>query len=104
MIKFDIYDPYEIIKQIAMRVREKRLMLNLTQQALAKKSGVSLGTLKRFENKFEISLRYLILIAIALQSTEEFNQLFSKVSYKSLDDVIQQKKSLKRIRGSAKNK
>ena len=95
----DVFSPRVIAKQIAIRVREKRLTLNFTQKALAAKSGVSLGSLKRFENRYEISLRHLLLLAIALQATEEFMQLFSLTLYQSVDDVVKQKQISKRQRG-----
>mgnify|MGYP001618384390 CR=1 FL=1 len=95
----DFFNPQEIAKQIALRVREKRLMLNLTQQALATKAGVSLGSLKRFENKYEISLQHLLLLAVVLQSSEEFSQLFSHTSYQSVDEVVIRKKISVRKRG-----
>ena len=95
----DDFSPYTIAKQIAMRVREKRLALNLTQQALASRSGVSLGSLKRFESRYEISLRHLLLLAVTLQATEEFTQLFSATVYQGVDDVVKQKHLPKRKRG-----
>lgn len=98
-IHLDRYGPLSIAKEIAVRVREKRLELNLTQQALATRSGVSLGSLKRFENRYEISLRHLLLLAIALQATEEFTALFSHTLYQSVDDVVNRKQKSKRQRG-----
>jgi len=50
--------------------------LNLTQAALASRSGVSLGTLKRFERYGEISLKNLLLLAVALKSTDGFPHSF----------------------------
>jgi len=49
----DAFNTASILKGIALRLRDRRLELNLTQKGLATKSGVSLGTLKRFENSFE---------------------------------------------------
>ncbi len=98
-VNLDVFNPHAIAKQIAMRVREKRLSLNLTQQALAKKAGLSLGSLKRFENRYEISLNHLLLLAISLQATEEFMQLFSVTIYQSVDDVVNQKQLSKKKRG-----
>jgi len=95
----DAFSSLNLAIQIAKRVRDKRLSLNLTQQALAKRSGVSLGSLKRFESEYEISLRNLLLISIALQSTEEFLKLFSESKYESIEDIINQKKVVTRKRG-----
>lgn len=96
----DAFNPASILKGIALRLRERRLELNLTQKGLASKAGVSLGTLKRFENSYEISLKHLIMIALVLDATEEFEQLFSKRQFESLDEVLNTTKAKKRERGS----
>ena len=88
--KFILSDsnPKAIATSIAQRMKRNRLELNLTQNALASRSGVSFGSLRRFENTGEISLKSLILIAIALDSTSEFSSLFSTRKYKTIEDVL----------------
>lgn len=49
--------PKDIRMEIAERFREVRLDQNITQEALAKRTGVSLGSLRRFESEGEISLK-----------------------------------------------
>jgi DNA-binding XRE family transcriptional regulator len=60
----------KILEGLALRLKQRRLELNLTQNLLASRSGVSLGSLKRFENKHEISLESLVKLAIVLNETE----------------------------------
>jgi transcriptional regulator with XRE-family HTH domain len=98
----DEFNPRAIARNIASRMKKRRIELNITQQVLSEKAGISLGSLKRFETKFEISLKYLLSIAIVLDSTEEFNLLFSKQRYKNIDEVINttQKKTRKRARNN----
>jgi transcriptional regulator with XRE-family HTH domain len=96
----DAFNPASILKGIALRLRDRRLELNLTQKGLATKSGVSLGTLKRFENSFEISLKHLIMLALVLDATEEFEQLFTKRQYQSINEVLKLSKTKTRERGS----
>ena len=91
--------PEDLAGEIAHKARKRRLSLNLTQMALAKKSGVSLGSLKRFENTGEISLKNLLLLAICLDATQEFVELFKTPSYNSVDEVIKAKKTEGRKRG-----
>jgi len=62
----------------AERVKSRRLEKNLTQEGLALRSGVSLGSLKRFERTGEISLKSLIYLALALNCLEDFDHLFEK--------------------------
>lgn len=55
---------------------------------LASKSNVSLGSIKRFENKHDISLRSLIKIAIVLSCEDDFESLFSKKTYDSIEEFM----------------
>ena len=55
-----ISNPNEIARQIAARVRERRLELDLTQEGMAARSGVKFATYRRFEQTGEISLKGLL--------------------------------------------
>jgi hypothetical protein len=48
---------------------------------------VSLGSINRFENKYEKGFNNLLLLAVALNATQEFKTLFSKQQYKSIDEI-----------------
>jgi transcriptional regulator with XRE-family HTH domain len=96
----DAYNPVSIMKGIAHRVRARRLELNLTQKGLATKAGISLGTLKRFENSNEISLKHLLMIAVVLDATEGFEKLFTQRQFESIDEVLSATQGKKRERGS----
>ena len=80
--------PTEIIKNLVLKIQDRRKKLKISQVELAQKSGVSLGSIKRFESKYEISLSSLIKIAIALDLDKDFDNLFSQKNYKSIDEVI----------------
>lgn len=95
----DDFNPEAISRKIARNLKLRRLELNLTQRALAKKSGVSFGSLKRFESISEISLKNLLRLAVVLQASEGFLSLFELPAYRSVDDVIQEKKQKTRKRG-----
>jgi transcriptional regulator with XRE-family HTH domain len=81
--------PGEIAKGIAARAKERRLELNLSQSALAKRSGVSLGTLKRFERTAAISLKNLLLLGVAMDETDGFKGLFSERKYLSFKEAVE---------------
>lgn len=89
----------DITNTIAQKARQNRLELNLTQKALATRAGISFGSLRRFENTGEISLKSLILIAIALDATDEFDMLFTKQKYQSIDQLVNAKQSTTKKRG-----
>ena len=80
--------PTEIIKNLVLKIQDRRKKLKISQVELAQKSGVSLGSIKRVESKYEISLSSLIKIAIALDLDKDFDNLFSQKNYKSIDEVI----------------
>ena len=80
--------PNEIAKSLADRIKEHRKKLKISQEVLAQKSGVSLGSIKRFETKYEISLQSFIKIAIALDLDDDFEKLFTAKTYSSIDEVI----------------
>ena len=64
----------EINTEIAERMVQLRKRKKLSQKNLALRSGVSLGSLKRFEQTGEISLQSLTKIAIALEGDGELEE------------------------------
>lgn len=71
---------------IVNNVIKTRKALKLSQKELAKRSGVSYGSIKRFEQHGEISLRSLLKIADALNALQDFVNLFSTQQVKDLKD------------------
>ena len=72
---YDLLDeplPGEVMAGIARRMTMRRKEHGMTQSDLARKSGVSLGSIRRFEQLHEISL----------------DALFSQPYYRSIDDVV----------------
>jgi len=63
------------MEELSTRFRKRRKQLKLTQKELSSRSGVSLGSLKRFENSGQISLESLLKLALVLECLEEFASL-----------------------------
>ena len=78
----------EINNNIAQKIVRLRKRKKNTQKQLAARSGVSLGSLKRFEQSGEISLQSLTKIAIALDVENELEDLFNNVPFASIEEVI----------------
>ena len=78
----------EINNNIAQKIVRLRKRQKITQKQLAARSGVSLGSLKRFEQSGEISLQSLTKIAIALDVENELEDLFNNVPFASIEEVI----------------
>lgn len=78
----------EINNDIAQKIVRLRKRKKITQKKLAARSGVSLGSVKRFEQSGEISLQSLTKIAIALDVENELEDLFNNVPFASIEEVI----------------
>ena len=87
IFRFEAPTPGSVKDKIRLSARSLRLAHNMTQQALAEKSGVSLSTLKRFEQSGEISLVTLLAIAGALGALDEFEDLFPEPAAASLEEL-----------------
>ena len=68
--------PSDIQLDIAQKHKRLRKQLKLTQSELAGRSGVSLGSLKRFETKGQISLESLLKLAQILNRLSDFEDVF----------------------------
>ncbi len=82
--------PDEINQQLADRVRNIRKRRSISQERLSEMSGVSFGSVKRFEATGKISLLSLTKIAIALECTDEIKNMFRQVPYKNIEEVIRE--------------
>ena len=80
--------PEELDQKLAQRVRKIRKRRSITQEKLASISGVSYGSIKRFETTGQISLLSLTKIAIALDLADELRIIFTQVPYKDIQEVI----------------
>ena len=64
--------PSDSLREIAQRHKVLRKQAGFSQSELAKRSGVSLGSLKRFETTGQISLESLLLLADVLNRLDDF--------------------------------
>ena len=78
----------ELDQKLAGRVRNIRKRRSISQEKLAQMSGVSYGSIKRFEASGQISLISLTKIAMALEIADELRTIFTQVPYKDIQEVI----------------
>ena len=78
----------EINNEVASNVQRLRKRKKISQKELAEKSGVSLGSIKRFEQTGEISLQSLTKIAIALRAEDELESLFTSANFESIEEIL----------------
>ena len=88
MKKFIWETAEELDQKLAQRVRNIRKRRSISQEKLASMSGVSYGSIKRFETTGKISLLSLTKIAMALEMEEELRSIFTNVPYKDIQEVI----------------
>ena len=69
--------PADVMLQTAQRAKALRLEQNITQQELADKVGIAVGTVKRFEKSGEIQFNHLLRIALVLGRLEDFSSIFA---------------------------
>ena len=96
IMSFNILTPNDVAKQIAARVKARRLELNLTQEGMAARAGLKFATYRRFEQTGEISLKGLLQIGFALNILSEFDALFAQKQYQSLDDVLNEQSVIRK--------
>ncbi len=101
IMAFDIVTPSVVAVQIAARVKERRLELDLTQEGMSARAGLKFATYRRFEQTGEISLKGLLQIGFALNALSDFDALFAQKQYQSLDDVLNEQR-VTRKRGKKK--
>ena len=72
----------ELDQKLAQRVRNIRKRRSISQEKLASMSGVSYGSIKRFEMTGKISLLSLTKIAMALDIAGELIRIFRRLLMK----------------------
>lgn len=86
---------------IAGNMRRLRLEKGLTQKGLAERSGVSLASLRKFEQKGAISFESFLKLAFTLGCLEDILSATTPAQkeFKSIDEVLKQKEDKQRQRG-----
>ena len=100
MLSIELKSPQDIQREIAGRFQARRLAMNLTQEGLAERSGVSWGSLKRFETTGLIALDSLLKLALVLDCLGGFDRLGAgntqNLGALSLDAILMKTKSRRR--------
>ena len=81
MTDIELITPIDVMQKTAQRAKVLRLAQNITQQELADRVGIAIGTVKRFEKSGEIQFNHLLRIALVLGRLEDFSSIFA------VDDV-----------------
>ncbi len=88
-------------KSLTDSIRMRRLAAGLTQQGLAKRSGVSLASLRKFEQKGLISLESFLKLMMVLGGLERIVEASApqRTTFTSIDDVLESDNKSMRKKG-----
>jgi transcriptional regulator with XRE-family HTH domain len=89
-----------IQRLLARRVHDARLAIGLTQKTLAARAGVTLPSLRRFEQTGEISLKHLTRIFYALGRIDDFNAILRPAPAATMAELESRVNQPVRKRGS----
>src|SRR3954467_8437873 len=100
ILPINLKTPHDVQLELAGRFKGRRLALNLTQEGLAARSGMSWGSLKRFERTGLIALDSLLRIALVLDCLGDFDGVCvddgRSLSTRTLDEILTRPKARKK--------
>lgn len=89
MSKYSLHQtPSDISQSLIEKIKVLRKQEGLSQVELATRSGVSLGSIKRFERTGEISLSSLLQIVYVLDRLEDFKLILNPNNEQSKEHLF----------------
>ncbi len=83
-------NPHDVMQELREKFKARRVTLRYTQKELSARSGVSFGSLKRFESSGQISLESLLKLALVLECLGDFEGVCGERErvYESLEELL----------------
>ena len=94
MINLDKYDEKtasELCLEVAAREKKQRKARKMSRKELSARSGVTVSSLRRFEETGEISFHSLVLLLKTFENTQALDALFSRPYFQNIQEVIDAK-------------
>jgi len=92
MLSLSLKSSSDVLLEVRHRFKQRRLAMSLTRAGLAKRSGVTSASLKRFETTGLIAFDSLLKIALVLGCLGDFDNIAADdeqaLTTRSLDDVL----------------
>lgn len=79
--------PEQVARDLAEKLRKLRLNRSWKQTTLAERSGVSLGSLRRFESTGKVSLQNLLKLAFTLHRLDDFDNVLRPPPARSIAEL-----------------
>ncbi|MCD6185577.1 MAG: helix-turn-helix transcriptional regulator [Deltaproteobacteria bacterium] len=98
-MKFTLTTPKETSKNLSIRLKELRLLKKWKRSTLAKRSGVTESSLKRFEQTGKVSMENFLKLVFTLGRLDEIDALLIPPTAQSLEDLKKSEKIISK-RGS----
>lgn len=86
----------QILKELGRRIKKRRLNKNMSQEDIAKRSGLSRRTVSLVETGNSVGLRVIIAILRTFKSLEDLNLLFPEEEISPIE--------LAKLKGSARRR
>jgi transcriptional regulator with XRE-family HTH domain len=98
MLDINLLTPSSVMEDLKSKYKNLRLALTLTQASLAKRSGVSLGSLKRFESSGKISLESFLKLSLVLECLDDFKNIANPKNntINSIDELINKRDTIRK--------
>lgn len=90
MNPYALETPEQVSRELAAKLRRLRLDRGFKQSTLAERSGVSLGSLRRFESTGKISLHSLLKLAFTLHRLGDFDEILQPPPARSTEELHRQ--------------
>lgn len=99
-MSINLKSPEDVRQELAAQARNCRLALNLSQEGLARRAGISAGTVKRFEKTGHISIDSLLKVALVLDALDAFEGVFKpkRAAPASIEELISEPRKPQRGR------
>lgn len=93
-IEFSTYE--EVCKELGVRLKAQRLAQMFTQEELAARAGLSIGTVKNIENRGQSSIESVVRLGLELGLADHFQELFNlQVKSIAQRDQVEQSKRIR---------
>jgi HTH-type transcriptional regulator/antitoxin HipB len=93
-MEFTLKTPVETSKDLSIRLKELRLLKDWKRSTLAKRSGVTESSLKRFEQTGKVSMENFLKLIFALGRLDEMDALLIPPTARSLKDLKKSEKTI----------